>query len=98
MLLSSVIHDEESGAVTIFALNRSTTEEMDLNVELRGLGDARKVTLASELHHTDLKAVNSKSAPDAVSPTNRTDVSISNGIVSARLKPLSWNVIVTMPA
>jgi alpha-L-arabinofuranosidase len=98
LLLSSVIHDEESGTVTILALNRSTTEEMDLAIELRGLGEARKVTLASELHHSDLKAVNSKSAPNAVSPRNRNDVSISKGVVSARLKPLSWNVIVTMPA
>lgn len=98
LLLSSVIHDEESGTVAILALNRSTTDEMQLDVELRGLGDARKVTLASELHHSDLKAVNSKSAPNAVSPRDRTDVSISNGTVRARLKPLSWNVIVTTPA
>jgi alpha-N-arabinofuranosidase len=95
LLLSSVIHDEESGTVTILALNRSTTDEMQLDVELRGLGDARKVTIASELHHSDLKAVNSKSAPDAVSPKIRNDVSIAKGVVSARLKPLSWNVIVT---
>lgn len=95
LLLSSVIHDEESGTVTILALNRSTMDEMQLDVELRGLGDARKVTIASELHHSDLKAVNSKSAPDAVSPKIRNDVSIAKGVVSARLKPLSWNVIVT---
>jgi hypothetical protein len=98
LLLSSVIHDEETGAVTILALNRSTTDEMQLDVELRGLGEGRKVSLASELHHADLKAINSKTAPNAVSPRERTDVSIAKGVVSARLKPLSWNVIVTMPA
>ena len=98
MLLSSVIHDEATGTVTILALNRSTTDEMQLDVELRGLGEGRKVALASELHHSDLKATNSKSAPDAVAPNERTDVSISKGVVSAKLKPLSWNVIVTNPA
>jgi alpha-N-arabinofuranosidase len=96
LLLSSVVHDEESGAVTILALNRSPTDEMQLDVELRGFGERRKVSFASELHHSDLKAVNSKSAPDAVAPRSRTDVSIANGAVSARLKPLSWNVIVTI--
>ncbi len=98
LLLSSVIHDEATGAVTILALNRSTTEEMQLEVELRGLGEGRKVSLASELHHSELKAINSKSAPNAVAPKARTDVSIDKGVVSARLKPLSWNVIVTTPA
>ena len=36
--------------------------------------------------------------PTAVAPKERTDVSINKGVVSAKLKPLSWNVIVTMPA
>jgi alpha-N-arabinofuranosidase len=95
LLLSSVIHDEDSGTVTILALNRSTTDEMQLDVELRGLGENRKVSIASELHHSDLKAINSKSAPDAVSPKTRNDVAIAKGVLSAKLKPLSWNVIVT---
>ena len=41
LLLSSLIHDQESGTVTILALNRSATDEMQLDVELRGLGDAQ---------------------------------------------------------
>ena len=98
LLLSSVIHDEETGAVTILALNRSTTDDMQLEVELRGLGEGRKVSFASELHHTDLKAINSKMAPNAVTPKERTDIAIAKGVLSARLKPLSWNVIVTQSA
>ncbi len=42
--------------MTILALNRSTTDEMQLDVELRGLGEGRKVSIASELHHSDIKA------------------------------------------
>lgn len=93
-----MIHDEATGAVTILALNRSTTDEMQLDVELRGLGEGRKVSIASELHHSDIKAINSKAAPNAVAPKERTDVSVNKGVVSAKLKPLSWNVIVTTPA
>jgi len=98
LLLSSVIHDPDTGAVTILALNRSATDEMQLEVELRGLGEGRKVLLASELHHSDIKATNTKDSPNAVAPKERTDVSIEKGVVSAKLKPLSWNVIVTAPA
>ena len=98
LLLSSVIHDPDTGAVTILALNRSATDEMQLEVELRGLGEGRKVSLASELHHSDIKATNTKDSPNAVAPKERTDVSIEKGVVSAKLKPLSWNVIVTAPA
>jgi alpha-N-arabinofuranosidase len=50
------------------------------------------------LHHSDLKAINSKAAPDTVVPKSRSDVSVGKGVLSARLKPLSWNVIVTEPA
>ncbi len=63
--------------MTILALNRSTTDEMQLDVELRGLGEGRKVAIASELHHSDIKAINSKASPNAVAPKERTDVSIN---------------------
>lgn len=56
------------------------------------------MAVASELHHSDSKAINSKASPNAVAPKERTDVSIDKGVVSAKLKPLSWNVIVTTPA
>jgi alpha-N-arabinofuranosidase len=94
-VLSSVLHESQTGAVTILALNRHTTDEINLEVELRGFDAARKITAATELHHRDLKAVNSAEATDEVSPKKLTDVAISNGTLSAKLKPLSWNVIVT---
>lgn len=94
-VLSSVIHDKGSGAVTILALNRHTTDDMQLEVVLRGLGANRAVAVASELHHQDLKAINSQTAPHEVSPKPRSDVAIAGETVRAKLKPLSWNVIVT---
>lgn len=96
-LLTSVMHDRESGTVTLLALNRSKEAGMELELELRGLGAGRKVTFASELHHADLKAVNSKVAPDAVAPATLEDVTVAGEVVRAELKPLSWNVIVLGP-
>ena len=94
-VLASVIHDPEAGVVTLLALNRHATEEANLEVQLRGLGKDRKVTLATELHHPDLKAVNSKAAPDHIVPRARGGITTSGETLQATLKPLSWNVIVT---
>jgi alpha-L-arabinofuranosidase len=93
-LLSSVLHDPGSGRATVFALNRSTTEEMQLAVELRGLG-ARRLVEATELHHPDLKASNTRGAPSLVAPKKHGDASTAGTILRAKLRPLSWNVFVT---
>jgi alpha-N-arabinofuranosidase len=96
-LLASVIHDPESGAVTVLALNRHASEEARIDVELRGLGSGRKITLATELHHADLKASNSKAAPENIKPAPLGGIDIRGQSLHATLKPLSWNVIVTAP-
>jgi alpha-L-arabinofuranosidase len=97
-LLASVVHDEHSGRVTVFALNRSASEELELNVELRGFGSDRKIAFASELRHADLKAVNTRAAPNEVAPVTRSDVAMKGESLRAVLRPLSWNVVVTAPA
>jgi alpha-N-arabinofuranosidase len=95
-LLSSVLNDEKTGRCTVFALNRSATDEMKLSVELNGLGH-RKLVSATELHHSNLKSENTRSSPDTVKPTERTEVSLKGIQLQARLRPLSWNVFVTEP-
>lgn len=95
LLVSSVVHDPDTGTATVFALNRSTDETMELTAELRSLGE-RTLTEAVELHHDDLKAVNTKDdAP--VTPAPHDDVHVEGERLTARLKPLSWNVFVTHP-
>ena len=96
-LLSTVVDDRATGTTTIFALNRAK-EEMKLDVELRGLGKNRKVVAAEELHHRDQKAINSKDKPAEVTPHAHQNVNVSDERVTATLKPLSWNVIVTKAA
>jgi alpha-L-arabinofuranosidase len=94
LLLSAAVHDPQTGRVTIFALNRSTDQEMTLATELRGLG-ARSLVEAHELHHTDIKAINSKDDPDQVAPVAHERVAVEGETLTATLKPLSWNVFVT---
>lgn len=97
-ILSSVLYDEGSNAVTILALNRHCTDEIRIEVELRGFDGSREITVASELHHRDLKAINTAAAAEEVSPRNRTGVTVAGNTVRATLKPLSWNVIVASAA
>jgi alpha-N-arabinofuranosidase len=97
LLLSTVVHDPETGIVTTFLLNRSTDEEMEVAVDLRGFG-TREISESFQLHHEDLKAVNDRDAPDRVAPTTLERVSVQDDIVRATLLPLSWNVIVTRAA
>ncbi len=95
-LLASVLHDARTGRVAIFALNRSIHDEMQLSVDLRGLGN-RRIVSATELHHHDLQAENTRSAPDTVKPSTHAAVSVSGNQLRAKLRPLSWNVFVTEP-
>jgi alpha-L-arabinofuranosidase len=97
-VLCSIVHDRRNGSVTVFALNRDAAAETELDIELRGFDGQRKLVAASELHHQDLKAVNSVNATDTVSPKPLEDVALSKGHIRAMLKPLSWNVIVTSGA
>jgi alpha-N-arabinofuranosidase len=94
-LSACVVDDEETGTTTVFALNRHLTEEMQLQVDLRGLGRDRRVKEALTLHHLNLKAVNTKDAPHTVVPVVNHDVKVEGDRLSAKLRPGSWNVLVT---
>ena len=95
LLLCSVVHDPDSGAVTVFALNRHASEEMALEVDLRSF-DGLMLKDASVLHHADLKATNTADRPDEVSPVSHPDCQL-DGMLTATLPPLSWNVFTLEP-
>ena len=94
-LYSTVVDNPEYGTTTIFALNRHLSEPLDLTAELRGLGRERTLVSATEIHHPNLKAINSRAQPNTLAPRASTAVSVEGERVVARLKPASWNVIVT---
>jgi alpha-N-arabinofuranosidase len=67
---------------------------MDLQVELRGLGQ-RRLIVARQLHHADLQATNTRTTPEAVAPMELTGATVNGERLQAKLRPLSWNVLVT---
>ncbi len=88
----AAVHDDKGGYLTLFALNRSLGEEMPLRVRADGFA---KLALdeATQLHDKDLKAINSKKQPDRIKPAKLGDVKVKDGMITATLKPASWNVI-----
>jgi alpha-N-arabinofuranosidase len=90
LLLSAAVHDPATGKVAVFALNRSQ-RPMRFTADLRGLG-VLAIGESFELQHDDLKATNTKDAPDRVSPVKHPDCAMARGELGATLKPLSWNV------
>jgi alpha-L-arabinofuranosidase len=94
-LCAAVTDDDGNGRTAVFALNRHLSEEMELRIELRGLGRERQLVEALELHHPNLKATNTRESPDTVKPVKNTRVSVEGEVLTARLKPGSWNVFVS---
>ncbi|MEO8009609.1 MAG: alpha-N-arabinofuranosidase [Betaproteobacteria bacterium] len=91
----AAVHDEQAGALTLFALNRSLTEEMPLRVNAAGFSGL-VVERALQLHDTDLKAVNTKDNPGRVKPSTLAGVQVEGNTLTATLLPASWNVIRVM--
>ena len=89
---SAAVRNREAGELTVFAVNRSATDEMTLEVRLGGFGKGsliEHVTLVSN----DTKAVNTKQNPSRVVPTRLSKSRLDEGRLTAMLPPLSWNVI-----
>ena len=97
-LCACAVDDRDTGTTAVFALNRHLGEDMELRIELRGLGGARRLDQALTLWHRDLQATNHRGAPDAIVPRDNPHVRVDGETLVARLPPASWNVLVTTAA
>ncbi|WAX80250.1 arabinosylfuranosidase ArfA [Streptomyces sp. KMM 9044] len=91
-LLHATAVRADDGAVTVFAVNRSRTEALPLEVTLGDLG------LTSVVEHTvladaDPDARNTLAEPERVAPHPVDGTVLTDGGLEAVLEPLSWNVI-----
>ncbi len=87
---TATVSDE--GDVTIFAVNRDMAEDACFTCDLRAFGDL-KLAEHIELHHDDVKAVNTEENPDNVAPVVKHDGKLDGGRLEIPLRSLSWNVI-----
>ncbi|MFE7856850.1 alpha-N-arabinofuranosidase [Streptomyces sp. NPDC057403] len=80
------------GTVTVFAVNRSRTEALPLEVALNGL-DLTSVAEHSALADADPEARNTLTEPERVAPHAVEGTEVRDGTLTAVLEPLSWNMI-----
>jgi alpha-N-arabinofuranosidase len=88
------VDDPETGRLCVFAVNRHPSEDLRLDVRVRGgrpIDAAERVSLAGNLDHP---VSNSATASDAVAPQSATIPLTSPDELTLNLPPLSWNVIV----
>ncbi|MDO4295651.1 MAG: alpha-L-arabinofuranosidase C-terminal domain-containing protein, partial [bacterium] len=87
-----LVQNEEEGSLTLFAVNKDLTEDMEVSCDLRQF-----VSYAVDSHlvltHEDMKACNTEEAPNTVVPHNKGQSRMEDGILHAVLGKHSWNVI-----
>ena len=82
----------DDGSLTIFAVNRDLSEDVQLQIDLRAFGNLQ-VMEHSVLHHADVNAVNTETAPNTVVPQAGDLGTMDGGKLLVSLPALSWNVI-----
>ncbi|GAA1902113.1 alpha-N-arabinofuranosidase [Streptomyces sodiiphilus] len=92
LLHATAVRDETSGAVTVFAVNRSRNAPLPLEVTLHGLG-LTGVAEHSVLADSDPDARNTFQEPERVTPHPATGTALDGGTLRATLEPMSWNMI-----
>ncbi|SCF37085.1 alpha-N-arabinofuranosidase [Micromonospora mirobrigensis] len=86
------LHDEESGELVVFAVNRSE-EDLPLDLDLRGLPGLRGVEHLTLAAGDDPEAINTEAEPDRVTPRALPTPTSDGGRCSVRLPAVSWNVL-----
>jgi alpha-N-arabinofuranosidase len=97
LLDATAVLDEESGAVTLFAVNRDQDQPLTLSADVRALP-----SLATGEHvvitDDDPDAVNTADDPERVTPRRLEDVKVTDGRAEIVLPPLSWSIVTLHPA
>ncbi|GAA1465839.1 alpha-N-arabinofuranosidase [Microbacterium thalassium] len=87
----------DADGVSLFVVNRSTTDAADLSIDLsalvRELGRDVTVVESHVLHEDDRYAANTLAEPDRVGIRPLTDVRIKDAALVATLPPVSWAAI-----
>ncbi|MEU3255516.1 alpha-N-arabinofuranosidase [Streptomyces sp. NPDC006997] len=92
-LWATATHDEETGEVVLFAVNRHPDQPLTLTADLRALGGAARVEEHLVLHDDDPAAVNTADQPDRVRPRRAADTRAAEGALTVDLPPVSWTMV-----
>ncbi|TVY08837.1 arabinosylfuranosidase ArfA [Paenibacillus cremeus] len=93
MLDSVAVMDEQTGDLTIFAVNRSSSDALELSLELRGFGGEYTLCERLVMKHEDGGAYNSSTDQTRVVPEQLETVAVNHSFCTVELEPMSWNVL-----
>ncbi|AMM22565.1 alpha-L-arabinofuranosidase [Frondihabitans sp. PAMC 28766] len=89
---SVATHDPETGDLVVFAINRSLTESITVDVDTRAFGALRLVE-ATQLSNPDPYLKVTVDTADSVAPVANPNTSWSDSTLEVVLPPLSWNTV-----
>jgi alpha-N-arabinofuranosidase len=84
--------DDESGAVSVFMVNRHKAAAVDLSLDLSCMPPVTAGT-ALVLTDEDVHAVNTSSHPLRVRPATLSGITLDGPLLSTQLPPVSWAMI-----
>ena len=87
-------HDEQSGAVTVFSVNRSVTETLTLDLDTRGFGPVRLVESFTLANPDPYLAA---TAEESVAPQPNGTATVTGQQVQVELPPVSWTMLRLAP-
>ncbi len=87
-----VIENDAEDLLTIFAVNKDLTDELELACDFRQY-EGYVLAKHTILRHDDLKAVNTEAAPATVAPTAGKNVTFENGRLAGILPSQSFHMI-----
>jgi alpha-L-arabinofuranosidase len=86
------VWNKEKNELTVFAVNRSLEESIDLEIDLRDFENAKLIEHIV-LEHEDMKATNTVEDPDNVVPHNNGVTKLGEKSATATINKHSWNVV-----
>ncbi|MDF2845749.1 MAG: alpha-N-arabinofuranosidase [Herbinix sp.] len=89
---SILLMDEESETLTLFAVNKSLSDNMEISCDLRQFVDYQVIN-HMVLTHDDLKAENTERNPNNVVPKAGNNTFLDHGHLKVVVEKQSWNVI-----
>lgn len=89
---AAATYDPETRATAVFAVNRSLTDPVTLELSLEQLGGIGTVA-ATTLTDADIHAANTLADPERVRPIENTSVEVRDGRVVVTLPPVSWTAL-----
>lgn len=92
LLHATAVRDPGTGAVTVFAVNRSQDAGLPLEVALPGM-DLGRVAEHLVVADADPEARNTLAEPERVLPHAAEGTELADGTLKAVLAPMSWNMI-----